>query len=195
MTAACVAMLVTACFGDDGGAQGRLDLGAREDEGGCSFEGDGPTACPRQEALADHAGGPWTLLDVRSASVFLTHCGELAMGFAGQPGDGEVATLYFFDNGPSAYEVGDEPLSCVRDGVGPDEPPADQPPFAALSWRGSYQEDLHPTEEPALYGAGVIVVDDLLAGDGGRTTGSVDVVFPDGTRLLADFSAPLWALE
>jgi hypothetical protein len=150
---------------------------------------DGPTACPRDTPLIDQGEGPWTLLDVRDSQAGQSHCAEIgisfgpAADFCGLGSAGEVARVYFIANGPGTYSFVDDELTCLRDENGvPIGPPPGQPAFAAGAWRGE------------LIGTGVMQIEDSYL-DNNWTRGSIDVVFPDRTRLLADFLGPLCSTE
>lgn len=200
--AASAAFTVGGCAGDDDGLTGPTPAGGvcvlvepLPDDGGLwPTPVPGATACPRALPLIDHGWNPPEVLDVGAAMVGQTHCDEVIISFGteqGFCGDGNSVSLYFIAAGPGRYEVVDEDLECLRgeDGtiIGP---PPGQPVFAARAWRPTPDDRFRE----GWRGTGVVDIQDAYL-DQQYTRGSVDVAFPDGTRLLADFVAPLCGTE
>jgi hypothetical protein len=138
--------------------------------GGWPEVGDGATACPRGEGLApEHGGSDGTLLLVRGASTVTTHRRMDAIGFGAATGicSHDAVTMQYQAMGPGRYAV-----------AAHDEDELAALPFTATAWKCG------------LSGTGVLVLRTDTREWPEVTHGSVDVVFPDATRLLVDFSAP-----
>lgn len=151
----------------------------------------GNLVCPRPLALLPADTTATNLLTADRASVFQTHCSEMFISFeAPDPSlslasaHTEVVEVKYIAHGAGMYTITPAPVTCVenlRDGTY--TLPPGQPPMAAHAYR------------QGMSGTGVLSVNSDTHLDAQWTTGSLDVAFPDGTRLLVDFEAPLTATE
>lgn len=186
---ACIAL--AACGVPEDPSDGCQLAGPAADSGNLwPNEVSGPTACDDAAPLVpEHTGTP---LHVRSASVGQTHCAEILVSFyEGEQwcnfnSDELVATLYFVGNGAGTYEATGDDLTCER---GPNGevigPPPGQDPYGIEANR----------DQATTRGTGLVEITSDAGLDTQWTVGTVDVEFDDGTRLLADFTAPLCVTE
>lgn len=151
---------------------------------------DGPTACDRTQPLVSENTGD--ILFVRGAAVGQSHCSEIYVTFydedawCGFGGGNAVASLYFIGNGAGTYTATQDELTCER---GPNGevigPPPGQDPYGIQADR----------TQATAHGTGEVAITSDAGLDTEWTVGTVDVMFDDGTRLLADFAAPLCMTE
>lgn len=148
---------------------------------------EGDTACPRAESIVQaHDDGQPELLCVRGASTAQWHSEEMTVFLSGPEradgGGSPVAWLSYFAHGAGTYEVGGDELPC-------DSTECDDP-FAAIALR-----NVGDFPFTGVRGSGTLIIESDVHLDTFITVGSVDVLFEDDTRLLADFVAPLTMTE
>lgn len=156
---------------------------------GLSYGGfTGTSACPRS--------GGGRILKVRSSENSQSHCSQMMVMFSPEPDDlskqyqrgiRDPMTAWFtlIAHGPGRYTTREDcrTVTCIYDGGFPVGAPAGQPTLAVEA------------RHRGMHGTGTVDITSDAHLDTHVLKGTVDIAFPDGCRLYADFEAPLTSTE